>query len=296
MRKIILIIILVLITTNVLTFILMRNGGRDKQYPESGEIDIKKPVATINGEEIYYNDWMYYLETNYGEEGLKEMINHQVVSELADQNDLAVNPEVIDLEVAFLATLAGQLPEDRVETIEQGWRETIEHNLLTDMLFTRDVDVSEGEIQTYYDTYQSQYHFSHRVELSHIVVDDQATADRVYQELEDGADFQALAYEYTIDEDSRAAGGYLGFYTRDSNFLPVDYFDQTNDMEQHSYSEPFLGDQGYVILYLHRELPEIELDYDQLKDYIRVKIAIEELGETPSVRTFWDELDIDWIY
>lgn len=291
-----LIIILVLIATNVLTFILMGNNGRDGQYPTSDDIDRKKPVATINDEEIYYNDWMRYLEVNFGEEGLKEMVNHQVISELADQNDLAVNPDVIDLEVAFLATLAGQLPEDRVEVIEQEWRETIEYNLLTDMLFTKDVDVTEGELQTYYDTYQSQYHFSHRIELSHIVVDDQATADRVYQELEDGADFEALAYEYTTDEDSRAEGGYLGFYTRDSNFLPVNYFDQANDMEQHSYSEPFSGDQGYVILYLHRELPEIDLDYDQLEDYIRVKVAIEELGETPSARTFWDDLDIDWIY
>ncbi|MBU5595518.1 peptidyl-prolyl cis-trans isomerase [Amphibacillus sp. MSJ-3] len=298
MRKLMLIIILVLMTTNVLTYILMNKdkGETDKHYPPSEEIDEKEPVATINEEEIYYEDWMRYLETHFGEEGLKEMIDRQVITELADQNGFVVDPEIIDLEVAFLATLAGQLPEDQVEATEQEWRETLEYRLLTDMLFTKDVDVKEEDIQTYYETYQSQYHFSHRVELSHIVVDDQETADRVYQELEDGADFQALAYEYSIDDDSRPAGGYLGFYTKDSNFLPVNYFDQTNDMEQYSYSEPFQGDQGYVILYLHRELPEIELDYEQLKEYIRAKIAIEELGETPTVDMFWDDLDIDWIY
>lgn len=260
------------------------------------EIDVEAPIATIEDVEIYYDDWISYLETNYGQEGLAQMIDQYVIDELASQHQLTVDSKLIDLEVSFLATLVGQLPAEKIEKTEAEWRETIERRLLADMFFAKDVTISDEELRAYYDMYQSQYQFSHRIELSHIVVADQATADRVYQELEEGADFKALAYEYTKDEDSRVAGGYLGFFTEESSFLPTNYFDKTRSMAEHSYSEPFLGGQGYVILYLHRELPSIELDFEQLKDHIRIKIAIEELGVTPSIKDFWDEFNIDWIY
>ena len=299
MKKVTLIIILVLIGMNVLTFTLMRdNQDEDPHTPPSlsKETDSNELVAKVNGTEIYQQDWLAYLEENYGEESLKEMIDREVVKQLADQHDLTIDPAVIDLEVAFLSTLAGRISEDQVESLEQEWRETIEHRLLTEMLFTKDVDVSEEEIQTYYKTYQSQYQFSERVELSHIVVDDQSIADQVIQELENGATFQSLAYEYTIDDDTRSSGGYLGFFTTESTTIPYGYLDQANDLAQFSYSEPFLGPDGYTILYLHRELPAINLDYEQLKDYIEVKIAIEKLGEIPNVESLWEQLEVDWVY
>ena len=297
MRKLWLWIILILIVSNILTFLLMRNGKEEtvRTIPVE-EIDVELPIATIDDQEIYYDDWISYLETHYGQEALAEMIDQRVINKLANEHNLTIDPKLIDLEISFLATLVGQLPEEKVEKTEAEWRETIENRLLADVLFAKDVTIPDDELQAYYDTYQSQYQFSHRVELSHIVVNDQETADRVHQELEGGADFKALAYEYTIDDDSRSAGGYLGFFTKESSFLPANYFDQTRDMAEHSYSEPFLGNQGYVILYLHRELPSIQLDFDQLKDHIRVKMAIEQMGVAPSIQDFWAEFDIDWIY
>lgn len=297
MRKIMLWIIIALIITNILTFVLMRNDEEIvKQTTPVEKIDVEAPIATIEDVEIYYDDWISYLETNYGQEGLTQMIDQYVIDELASKHNLTVDPKLIDLEVSFLATLVGQLPAEKIEQTEAEWKETIERRLLADMFFAKDVTISDEKLQAYYDMYQSQYQFSHRIELSHIVVADQETADRVYQELEEGADFRALAYEYTEDEDSRAAGGYLGFFTEESSFLPTKYFDKTRNLAEHSYSEPFLGSQGYVILYMHRELPSIKLDFEQLKEHIRIKIAIEELGITPSIKDFWDEFNIDWIY
>lgn len=298
MRKLLMGIIVILVVTNILTVVFMKNDKEDLTEGTElvDEIDVKQPVASIDDQDIYYDDWVAYLKTNYGEEALAEMIDRYVVKELANQQNLSVDPKIIDLEVSFLATLVGQLPENKVEKIEAEWRENIKHRLLTDMLFAKDVTISEDKLRSYYDKYQSQYQFSQRVELSHIVVENLETANRVYQELEEGADFKALAYEYSIDEDSRSAGGYLGFFTKESSFLPANYFEKTRDIEEYQFSEPFLSSQGYVILYLHRDLPTIELGFNDLKDYIRVKIAIEELETTPSIKDFWDEFNIDWIY
>src|SRR5699024_2858496 len=183
MRKLWLWIILILIVSNILTFLLMRNGKEEtvRTIPVE-EIDVELPIATIDDQEIYYDDWISYLETHYGQEALAEMIDQRVINKLANEHNLTIDTKLIELEISFLATLVGQLPEDKVEKSEAEWRETIENRLLADVLFAKDVTIPDDELQAYYDTYQSQYQFSHRVELSHIVVNDQETADRVHQE------------------------------------------------------------------------------------------------------------------
>lgn len=302
MRKIMLWIIIALITTNLLTLIFWRGGDETTQVPDQKQLisddatEDEPVVAIVDDERIHHQDWQDYLESHYGETGLREMINHHVIQKLAEQHNIQVDPAIVDLEVSFLATVHGELAEDQIKTIEEEWRREIEDRLLTEMLFTKDVTIPEEEIREYYDTYERQYNFSQRIELSHIVVDDLDTANRLYQELEEGADFKALAYEYTIDEDSRATGGYIGFFATQSTFLPTNYLEEASNIAPFSYTEPFLGNQGYVILYLHRELPELELEYDQIKDHIRVKLAIEELEETPSIEALWEEFEIDWIY
>ncbi|SEO91271.1 Parvulin-like peptidyl-prolyl isomerase [Amphibacillus marinus] len=296
-KKFLLVFILALMLTNVVTlFLLNRANNNQADYESIEEIDVNSPVAVINGEEIFYNEWMQYLEVRYGELGLEELIDRQVVSQLAEQEGLSVQPGVIDYELAMLATLAGQLPEQKVEQIEANWRRDIEHQILTDMLLSSDISITDEEVGAYYDRYQSEYEFSQRIELSHIVVDDQATADRVYGELENGAAFSALAREYTIDEDSSDHGGYLGFFTSTSSFLPEGYFDRALDLDEFSYTEPFSTYQGYVIVYLHRELPSIQLGFNELETYIRVKLAMEQVGDRASVKPLWQELNVDWIY
>lgn len=297
-KRLLVLIIILLVSTNFFTFLLSRSqyGANKKNSLPDDHIDLNKPVAVIDNEEIYYPEWMEYLEKQYGEKGLKEMINQKVVTKLAEQEGLEVESEIIDLEVALLSTLAGQLPKERVEQVGEEWRETIEYRLLTERLLTRDIEIQEEEIQSYYNVYQSEYEFVTRVELSHIVVENQATADRVYQELEEGADFAALAREYTIDQDSLINGGYLGFFTEASSFLPAGYFDQASSLDDYQYSQPFQSDQGVVILYLHRHIPEVKLSYEQSREHIRTKLAIEQIEGSPSAKKLWNQLDVDWIY
>ena len=59
MRKLWLWIILILIVSNILTFLLMRNGKEEtvRTIPVE-EIDVELPIATIDDQEIYYDDWL----------------------------------------------------------------------------------------------------------------------------------------------------------------------------------------------------------------------------------------------
>ena len=67
-------------------------------------------------------------------------------------------------------------------------------------------------------------------------------------------------------------------------------------MDEHSYSEPFIADNGVAILYLHRKLPAIEFTYDEIKPYMESELALQEMDQSLIADPLWEQLDIDWIY
>ncbi|WP_010094833.1 peptidylprolyl isomerase [Ornithinibacillus scapharcae] len=295
-KKLLLSIIVVLLITNVATMLLWRNDQSNESALDDETIDTDKPVASIGGKDISYTDWMKALKSNYGENQLKSMVDQQVVKTLAKQNGITVSDKVIKRDIALLTTMQGVTSETKLKELEQKWTEDITYRYQLEALLAKDITVSDDEVQTYYTKYDGQYQFNESVQLSHILVSDMETAEKVYSELEDGATFSLLAKEYSIDEATKDNGGYLGFNSVDTEFLPDNYFDIVEGLEEYSYSEPFVTTNGIAILYLHKSLPEITFTFDELKPYIRNELALQASNQNLIADRLWDELDIKWIY
>lgn len=296
-RKLLLGMIVLLLVTNIVTiaiWMIDRNSNEDEGF--TVDFDRNEPVATIGDDEITYNQWMNNLEKVYGREALEKKIDEQVIRQLADEKNITINEDVVELELSLLFTMEGILSETEVKEKEVEWSESIRNRLYLEELLTTDMVITDQELQTYYDQYRGQYQLSQTIQISHIVVSNQTTADKVVEELDGGASFSALAREYTVDEDTQNAGGYLGYYTESSSFLPGAYFDQAMSMQEHTYSEPFAVDGGVAIIYLHRELAEIDLSFDALKDHLRREVALEKMEVSPTATSLWSKLDIEWIY
>lgn len=291
----------ILLLSNAVTFYFTRQMTPDTQtiterYPEIESVDRNEPVATIAGETILFDTWMEYLENQYGRTALEDLISDRVVRELSQEENISIHPRVIDLEVAHLHTIYGQVPENEVEQTEAEWRERIESRLLRERLLTRDVNISSEEIERYYQSFSSDYDFSRRIEISEIRVSDSETAELVYAELEGGADFNALAREYATSDEAVASGGYLGFYAANSSFLSASYTGRLLELEPFSYTEIFQDGGDYVIAKLHRDVTAVELSLEEATDYIRTQLAIEELAYIPDASILWDEKEVEWIY
>ncbi|WP_337019703.1 peptidylprolyl isomerase, partial [Oceanobacillus massiliensis] len=204
--------------------------------------------------------------------------------------------KVIDREISFLYTMQGIMTEEEAEKEEAKWREDIIYRYQLQDLLTEDMSIPEEELQTYYEGYGDQYDFTESVQISHILVDDFETADKVVAELEQGASFDLLAKEYSIDDETKASGGYLGSIYTSSQFLPSSYEEVALKMDNHSYSEPFQADNGVAILYLHRKLPSITFDYEEIKPYMESELAMQEMNQSLSADPLWEQLEIDWVY
>ncbi|MBM7573175.1 peptidylprolyl isomerase [Aquibacillus albus] len=296
-RKFLFGVIISLLITNLTTIgVWMVERNQDLSENFSVQVNKNEAVATINNKEIFYDDWIGALEGNFGEQVLKDLINKEVVFQLAKEQGIDINQKLIDRELSLLFTMAGVLTHDEIEPQIEKWEQRLLYRLYMEELLTQDISVDEGAIRKYYENHGGQYEFDESIQLSHIIVNDRETAIQITDELNAGASFAALAREYSIDENTKSDGGYLGFYTETTEFLPSDYFSKAIELEEHTYSEPFVTSNGIAILYLHRRLPSISFSYEELKPHMKRELALEEIETVISADLLWDKVDVDWIY
>ncbi|AXI07562.1 protein secretion protein [Oceanobacillus zhaokaii] len=296
-KKLLLGIIVVLLITNIATLLFWSQDEKVVINDNTGkEVEKRGDVAKVGNEKITYNQWISALTNDFGENQLKKMIDRSVVEQLAKENNIEVDEKVIERELAFLTSMQGVLTEEEIATNEEKWKRDITYRYQLEQLLTMDIDIPEESIKAHYDEYENQYNFSASMQVSHIIVDNIDTAEKVKNELDQGAAFPLLAQEYSIDEESKNDGGYLGFITTSSQFFPAGYEEVAKKMEEETYSEPFQVDTGVAIIYLHRKLPSVEFTYDEIKPYVKSELALQQSQQSLSANSLWDKLKIEWLY
>ena len=122
---------------------------------------------------------------------------------------------------------------------------------------TKGVKVTEPEILEYYTTNQSQYGTPESRDVRHILVAEKdeggdvdfeaskAKADEIYTQLQDGADFAALAKSDSADPGSKDSGGKLTI----SRGQTVPEFDKVSfELDKGEISKPVKTQYGYHVI------------------------------------------------
>jgi parvulin-like peptidyl-prolyl isomerase len=137
---------------------------------------------------------------------------------------------------------------------------TIRSSVLSQKLFdavTKDVAVSEQDILAYYTQNQAQYGTPESRDVRHILIAEKdkdgqvdvakskIEANRIYTELQGGADFAALAKEFSEDPGSKDSGGKLTIKRGET----VPEFDKTAfELKQGEISRPVKTTYGYHVI------------------------------------------------
>ncbi|WP_163583016.1 peptidyl-prolyl cis-trans isomerase [Gracilibacillus saliphilus] len=291
-------IILLLLITNITTIFIFSGQNSSDEFVvlDENPVDRNQPLAEIGDEEVLYQDWMSELIEQYGESVLHDLIDKEVVFQLAEDKDLEVHSKIIDRELSRMMVMQGLLSEEEKEKKIEKWTEQIKYRYYLQQLLSEDVSVSEAEIEEYYQFYQNQYQFDDMVQLSHILVSTQQEAEYVMARLDDGEPFNEVAKDLSIDEESGTDGGYLGFYSETSSFIPREYYDTAISLEAGTYSEPILVNNGYAIIFHHQHLPAIELNYDEVYEEVRQDIALDQLQSEVDASALWDQIEVELNY
>jgi parvulin-like peptidyl-prolyl isomerase len=91
-------------------------------------------------------------------------------------------------------------------------RADLRAQLISEQLFaevTKDITVTADDVKTYYDENTDQFKSAESRDVAHILVETKKEADDIYQQLQDGADFETLAGKHSLDDASAENGGQL---------------------------------------------------------------------------------------
>ena len=89
-------------------------------------------------------------------------------------------------------------------------RDQVRVSILTKKIYEaviKKVTVSDADIQAYYDKNPTKYQQPASREVRHILVKNEALAQKLHDQIQGGADFAKLAKKYTQDTASKADGG-----------------------------------------------------------------------------------------
>ena len=258
-------------------------------------------VAQVGNQSISNGEWVKRLKEQYGKEVLTQMVNKEVVSQLAEKHDITVSKEELKREIEMYHRMVGTSADAQehpdIQKMDDGeLKSEIKHSILLEELITKDVVIKEEELRKYYNENQNLYDLKPLYQISQIVVESREEAESVLQELENGSSFSTLARERSIDEFSAPSGGAMGWVDESSNYVDPAYLPKVKKMEKDKWTGPIKTEAGYGIVYLHDVKPGSKYEFEEVKDQIRRQLAIQQLDSDFDPKQLWDELKVTWEY
>ena len=285
-RSVLMVVIVVLLVTNIITLVWHWSSG------VTGKPEV---VATVGGESVTREDWLYSLEQKYGKEELKELINQQVIAHLAKKYDISVSGKEVEQEYYLIQSVYNAYDEENLED-EDTLKAQIKSELMLEELITKDVQVPDKELESFYKQNEDQYSIPKMYKLKQLKVTNSSEAEQALDELDSGSNFEALAMERSTDEESAHLGGDMGYVPLGGDLLSKEAKTEVEPLSQGEWTKPIQQDSGYVIYYVDDILKERHFSFKDVKSQIRRQIALEQVETPLQPESFWDEVKVDWFY
>ncbi|MDR7319602.1 peptidyl-prolyl cis-trans isomerase [Brevibacillus nitrificans] len=249
-----------------------------------------QPAAVVGGSTISEADYISALKQKFGDQVLQDMVNREVVFQAAKQQGVTVDQAELDQEMAQIRESYGSSSDSEFEqalikqagTTVEALRREITYQLLLQALATKDIVISDEELLTFYNNHPERYARPMQMRLWQIVVASQQEAEQVAAELKQGANFQALAKERSIDSLTSGNGGDMGWLSLGDSRLPDEAKDVVADLETKKISVPVKVGENYVIYQMADRRKAEQQSFEQVKEAIRKELAfaqVESLDE-----------------
>jgi foldase protein PrsA len=183
------------------------------------------------------------------------LVQRRQFEQQANALDVKITDEQVDARLAQIQKqyFGGDKKKYEKQLADQGLtdkqvRNDIRAQIISEKIFaevTKDVKVTDQQVEDYYKKNQAQYGSPESREVRHILVKSKAKADDLYNQLKAGADFAALAKKNSEDTGSKANGGKLTI----SKGQTVAPFDKAAfAMKKNEISKPVKTEFGYHII------------------------------------------------
>jgi len=191
-------------------------------------------------------------------------LRNAIVRNLVEQAQYEIAAEELDITVTDeeVQTRLGELKEQYFGGDEEAYQEELENTgqteeqvlevlrtrMLAEKIFeqiTSEVEVTDEDIQAYYEENGAQFEQPASRDVRHILVKTKAKADQIHQQLENGADFARLARQFSEDESSAEQGG---DFTAQKGATVAPFDKVAFELETGELSEPVKTQFGWHVI------------------------------------------------
>lgn len=222
-------------------------------------------VATVGDASISEDELQQTLLDQYGADALDVLITNKLIELEADKQKITVSDEEVEEELATLAESYGGETALEEAVVASGStmddvRDDIISYIKTEKLIEPRIEITDEELQTYFDENKDTFATAEQVQASHILVADEATANEVKSKLDAGEDFSELAKEYSTDTTTAESGGDLGYFS--SGDMVAEFEEVAFALGVDEISAPVKTEYGYHIIKVvdHQEAKEANFE------------------------------------
>ncbi|WP_066174245.1 peptidylprolyl isomerase [Bacillus marinisedimentorum] len=250
---------------------------------DGGESNSKVLVETTAGN-VTEQDLYEQMKERVGDRVLREMVENKILEEKFDVKEEEVQQRLDELKNQYGEQFDMVLQQYGYPD-EEAFKKDIRSGILREKAMEASVDISEEEMKDYYEKMKTQ------VKASHILVEDENTANEVYEKIQGGAKFEELAKEYSQDP-SAQNGGDLGYFGP-GDMVP-EFESKAYSLEVGEVSEPVKSQFGYHVIKVTDKKPAEEevKPYEEMKDEIKATLA-QQKADPNAVQKIIDDAEID---
>lgn len=215
-------------------------------------------IAKVNGEKIYLSEFKFLYDMQpmkspeIAEQTLDYLIQVALLEKAAKERGITVSKdELIEFESQY-QDVGGQRDLEQLAKIRK----------LLDSEVT--VEVTEEEAKTFLEENKEELKLPEMVNARHILVETKEEVEEVRNQLANGANFEQLAKEKSIEPAAQSTGGNLGWFPRGQMVAPFEYV--AFSLRVGKISQPVKTDFGWhIIEVLEKQSAQYPV-YEDMKD------------------------------
>ena len=178
-------------------------------------------------------------------------------------------------------------------------RGLLSQQLMNEKLASR-INITETDVQTYYNANKDKYVAPARARIAHIRVAQEDEAAELLEKLADGADFAELAKEFSLDEGTKSGGGVItedvveGAYVSgigDANEINAAIFAVESPKV---LAQAFETDGGWEIVKVQEKHPARQLSFDEVRQQVMQELLGRKRQEVQGdyIKEMMDKYDV----
>lgn len=239
-------------------------------------------VATVNGVNISKDRLYDELVLAGGAATLDNLITQELIAQEAKASSVTVSDADVTAEIDLIKKSFGSDEEFNATLAQYGMTlETLQKdtkvNLTIRKILEPQTDVTDAEIQQFYDENKASLGTPEQVQASHILVATKEEADAILAELKQGADFATLAKEKSIDPGSKDKGGDLGFFGKGA--MVPEFEEAAFALKVNELSGVVQTEHGFHIIKKTAEKAAVVPTFEEKKEEIRKQLVATEANE-----------------